>query len=315
MNNALKLVKLIPLWLFFSALDANGQPNLVPNPSFEEMSGCPESINRLDSLLHWFSPSVTTPELFSTCSPSIDVQVPLNFIGNQEAKTDSSYIGIANFRQETGREYVSVKLIDTLIADSTYCVTFYVSPADSALHFSDEVGVHFSFNPLSSSTNDAFLLPSHVKNPDGVFLDDTAAWMEVSGLYTATGNEVYMTIGTFSNAMDIVMSGNPTKTTYLYIDDVSVVQCNTQRIQESFSQNSVNLFPNPNNGTFMVDVTTPGHYTLALYGSGGRKVKEVPVYGGEQANINLTENFASGMYLWIVFDNESIIQRGKLIVE
>lgn len=77
----------------------------------------------------------------------------------------------------------------------------------------------------------------------------------------------------------------------------------------------VRVFPNPNNGTFMVDVTTSGHYTFALYGSDGRNVKEVSIYGGEQASINLTENFASGMYLWILFDNESIIQRGKLIVE
>jgi gliding motility-associated-like protein len=65
-----------------------------------------------------------------------------------------------------------------------------------------------------------------IANPTGSFITDTLNWTEVSGTFTATGNEKYLTIGNFLNdAATNTVVVNPTSAytvTYFLIDDVSL---------------------------------------------------------------------------------------------
>lgn len=74
----------------------NGQVNLVPNGSFEELTHCPDSRSQIELADPWYSPSKTgTPDLFSKCATDYNVSVPKHYSQNfQNPRTGNSYAGI-----------------------------------------------------------------------------------------------------------------------------------------------------------------------------------------------------------------------------
>jgi hypothetical protein len=73
-----------------------------------------------------------------------------------------------------------------------------------------------------------------VSNPSGNILSDTMNWTLVSGMFTATGNETFLTIGNFktdSNTQRVINTATydpfaPINMSSLLIDDVSVIEVN-----------------------------------------------------------------------------------------
>ena len=45
--------------------------NLVPNPSFENYSACPENISEIDFALPWTSTTGATPDYYNSCSTTL----------------------------------------------------------------------------------------------------------------------------------------------------------------------------------------------------------------------------------------------------
>jgi OmpA-OmpF porin, OOP family len=66
--------------------------NLVPNPSFETYSSCPEGISEVDLAVPWINPTFGTSDFFHSCSSNF-VDVPYNFFGFQYAHTGEGYGG------------------------------------------------------------------------------------------------------------------------------------------------------------------------------------------------------------------------------
>ena len=62
--------------------------NLVPNPSFENISNCPSGNSEIYQAVPWDRPpgSITSPDLFNACNTAgvgcSDVNVPDNFTGS-----------------------------------------------------------------------------------------------------------------------------------------------------------------------------------------------------------------------------------------
>ena len=80
--------------------------------------------------------------------------------------------------------------------------------------------------PGISQTVATYFEPQVVNDYDRV-LDDTKAWMQISGVFTAKGGERFMTIGNFypasqSNVVDLDSLTYLLPGAYYYIDDVSV---------------------------------------------------------------------------------------------
>lgn len=144
--------------------------------------------------------------------------------------------GVPSGLQGNFREYIQVKLSDTLEKDKTYCVSFYTSRADSFSRYAtSRLGSHVSTAPVTNFSQNLISVTPQIQNPLGSMLIDPLGWTEISGLYSASGGENYITIGNFyddNNTDTISTSGFKfgTLASYYYIDDVSVTEYITANV-------------------------------------------------------------------------------------
>jgi hypothetical protein len=204
--------------------------NLVPNPSFELKDSCPYYLGEyIDQ--NWFTPTSGTPESYSSCSINGQVDVPLNYLGYQFARTGNCYVGIGTSSipdtTYTLREYISTQLTQRLDSDEFYCVTFYVSLAGNSKWAIDKIGAFISDTMHNHTWGYYIQLDSipQIESASGDILLDSINWIEISGIFKAKGNEEYITIGNFHTNQEtnyIEYQFNSWATSYYYIDDVSV---------------------------------------------------------------------------------------------
>ncbi len=261
------------------------QVNLVPNPSFEDTTYCPTG--NVNKATDWFSPSLGTPDIFrdsgniGACWEScewIGVANYSNGGGYQFPRTGRTYAGFKTLGSSPGatREYISIKLSDTLEAGRKYCVSFYTSLANYSGYAFDKIGVAFSPIPyMDCSTSDPIITSNGIANQTGI-ISDTINWVHVYDTFIATGGELYITLGNFQNDSDlqIVPTGVPSQFTYHYFDDISVIYCDsvivpppTPPVYYDFT-----LFPNPSNGKFNITGNFPGGSEFVVYNMLGQIV-------------------------------------------
>lgn len=209
------------------ALAASGAhtQNLVPNPSFENYSLCPNSPDQLDRCLSWVNPSVTSPEYMHACASSI-VDVPSNLWGSQQGYGPSNaYAACVCYRAGNEfREYVQVKLTSPLAAGSDYAISFRVSLADKSTWMIADLGAHLSASAVSSATGNNIPVTPQIANSATSILSDASGWTQISGTYTATGGEEWITLGNFKNNANTNAQSRSGSIIYAvyYFDDVRV---------------------------------------------------------------------------------------------
>jgi gliding motility-associated-like protein len=247
--NKIYIILIIGLLFVTSSLFAQ---NLVPNWSFEDTIQCPVLPGQINFSTNWDSPSAGTPDYFKQCSPlSGGFSVPLNSYGYQLARTGNAYSGIHVLGSgvQDFREYLQIKLSDSLIKDKKYCINFYVNLSNIANTAISGLGIYFSNNPISEPTFFPIGVIPQIINLPNAFLNDTALWMPIYGEYIALGGENYITIGNFSDDLntDTIYWGQPfAPFTYYYIDDVSVIKCDTTNPFDE--TNIANVFTPNNDG-------------------------------------------------------------------
>jgi hypothetical protein len=220
--------------IFFSILSlcSKAQYNLVPNPSFEIHTTCPNSASQLTFATPWVAPTNNDADYFNSCATNINYGVPSQGVYNfQNAHTGNAYAGIFLYNgiNNNYREYCSVQLINVLMAGKCYFINFYVNKSS---RFYGKYAVNNIACALTTSyisnTGTGFILnltPSVMKfgNP---IISDTLNWVSVTGIYTAIGGEKQLTIGNFYNDTNTdtlnIGIGNYPGSGYL-IDDVSVI--------------------------------------------------------------------------------------------
>ncbi len=235
--------------------------NLVFNPSFEDYRECPRKIDALGKLTivdAWYQPTAGSADYYNICG-SRDCGVPRNKLGIQDAHFGNGFCGIYCSKTDY-REYLQTELKEPLRAGEMYRVSFYVSLSEyssgavatiGALFTTDRIGdtlrsvlMDKSIKQLApgiSQTVATYFEPQVVNDYDRV-LDDTKAWMQISGVFTAKGGERFMTIGNFypasqSNVVDLDSLTYLLPGAYYYIDDVSVtcLGCKVETNPESDS--------------------------------------------------------------------------------
>lgn len=235
--------------------------NLVFNPSFEDYRECPRKIDALGKLTivdAWYQPTAGSADYYNICG-SRDCGVPRNKLGIQDAHFGNGFCGIYCSKTDY-REYLQTELKEPLKAGEMYRVSFYVSLSEyssgavatiGALFTTDRIGdtlrsvlMDKSIKQLApgiSQTVATYFEPQVVNDYDRV-LDDTKAWMQISGVFTAKGGERFMTIGNFypasqSNVVDLDSLTYLLPGAYYYIDDVSVtcLGCKVETNPESDS--------------------------------------------------------------------------------
>lgn len=109
--------------------------NFIPNPSFEKHKN-PILSTSLTEANYWFiqETNVNNPYYFNKyTTPPLWNGVPFNVWGYQYARFGNAYAGIGSllFYFTHVRQYISVRLKDSLIQNHTYILSYYVSLADN----------------------------------------------------------------------------------------------------------------------------------------------------------------------------------------
>lgn len=267
------------LWIFSSLLSAQ---NLVLNPSFENVNVTCSGFTGAgySNLVNWDNPDPTdtcsTPDWFSTCLSSFfPTTVPASWLGYQMPRTGDAYAGIILYDATTNayREYLEGTLASPLVAGQTYCVSFYISLADTVPYAVNSIGVHFSNSFVQFPVSHCV---SHVPLPNtpqlqwaGATLTNDSTWTRIEWQYVATGGEQYFVIGNFNtNANTTVANTSGTgffnPFAYYFIDDVSVtagICCDASILPQGAictNGTSVNLSANTLGGTWSGTGITSG---------------------------------------------------------
>lgn len=225
------MTKLIKITCLIYLLFANSlvfSQNLVPNPSFEDYTGCPGSYGQISLATPWITPTGGSPDYLNACATSIFVTVPINYRGIQAPRTGDAYAE-AVFYPSIGvdfREYSQVKLISPLIAGQTYEVSFYVNLGDKSYRASNNIGAYIS--TVAPTSGGSINLPVTPQINETSIITDYTNWTLISGTYTAVGGEEYITIGNFFDdaSTSTIISTSPDVNsmyaTFYLIEDVCV---------------------------------------------------------------------------------------------
>jgi hypothetical protein len=232
--------------------------NLVQNPSFELFSGCPTLSEQINLANNWGSPPNNTgsPDYYNSCNTQNNYSVPNNLQGIQQAYNGNAYVGIVIYYDfylaPDYREYIQTQLSTPLVAGQTYLITFHVSLSENSRLASNNIGAIFTINQLNGDGGELpiSITPSILEQN---IITNTAGWTQISGTYTATGGEQYLTIGNFFyNNQTQTQISNATLgfiSSYYFIDNVSVTQTLGQK---DFIKEDVVVFPNPTSDIFSI---------------------------------------------------------------
>lgn len=216
------------------------QQNLVPNPSFEKYSLCPDKESQIDRVNDWFSPNISgTPDYYNFCStdPTLSTSLPIH--KSYYSKIPKSGFGITgiflNFFQTNidAKEYIEAKLKFKLKFNKAYYVEFYASPRHGIPNINipcyvDKIGASLSQNQIIQNTlpNQPLEKTKYIGNINKI-IDKTDEWTRVSGCIMGD-NEEYITIGSFHTNEQTLTNKECfdyfPNFAYYYIDDVSVYE-------------------------------------------------------------------------------------------
>jgi hypothetical protein len=300
----------------------------VPNPSFEIIDTCPyNGSGQIIFAQSWNNPTYlasTSPDLFDTCSTYISgYNIPNSEYGYIIPHTGGACAGIVTYVGPSGeaREYIQVELTDSLKAGKKYCVKFYVWLADSAQWAAYNFGVYFSKTLVDTSTYYNLPYIPQIINPSSNPLTTKGIWIEISGNFIASGGEKYVVIGNFDNSANttaIFLGGaNWCTWSYYFIDDVSVVLCDTVGIDEQLLKKSIKIYPMPSSGIFYIDVSNLEVSEILIYNFFGEIIYSQNINSVQENNLYTVKlnNNAEGIYFLKLKTSKGIITKKIMIAK
>jgi hypothetical protein len=302
--------------------------NLVLNPSFEDTLQCPNLLGQINRVAYWSSFTNGTPEIFSSnfCminSSSQYIDVPSNYWGYQNARTGSNYAGLglySNYTSSSDREYIQVQLATPLKPSTAYCISYYVSLADKQSYYAiKNFEAYFNQDSMHINTQSPIsnLYPQFFVNE---LLNDTTEWQLVSGYFQASGGERYMVIGNFKpqnevDTMPVNTSLEFNRDAYYYIDDVSVMECDSlNSITENEYINAITIYPNPASAIINLSYNLKHNSTLLIYNSIGQLIEQKQLLKDSKLLELPLTTYANGLYIYTVTANGKTVYQGKFVV-
>jgi gliding motility-associated-like protein len=245
--------------------------NLISNGSFESHFTCPNSTGQVSLAAPWsnLAGHEGSADYFHQCATISELSVPQNKWGFEEAATGNAYVGLSLIYSNLNdfREYIATPLNAPMAAGVSHSVSFKYALADSSSWTTRNLGLYFSktsniptngWNPVNASPQ--FKLPDEPTNKTG--------WTEVTFEYTASGGEVFLVIGNFSNDLN-----TPTTTLgnfefsgcYIYLDDFEIVPCTYLNLGPDTAicaGATLTLFANDPNATYQWQDNSTGNTFL-----------------------------------------------------
>ena len=296
--------------------------NLVPNPSFETFTNCPNNTHQIALAVPWNSPYVNgaQAEYFNVCASSWGVGIPINsnMMGYQYAHTGIAYAGFNVFHtQGYIRQFLQVKLSDTLEAGKYYCLNFYINLNNASKYGVDGIGAYFSDTLFNCNNSTCLIgLNPQVSNPAGNAITDTLNWTLISGCFTANGNESYLLIGNF--LPDSLTSKEPANinsiwSTYYYIDDVSLMEDTSLNVSSFKKTNSLTVSPNPASNYITFKYTGESMIeNFWIENLQGQVIKTVEI--NNTNSLISTSDLSNGAYVYKCKVKDGVVFSGKLLI-
>jgi hypothetical protein len=138
-----------------------------------------------------------------------DINAPQNIYGTEDAKDGNNYAGVVaySYGNKVPRSYAMTRLDAPMKKGLKYCVKFNISLAEASKYGCNNIAAQFTNKDRSTESKVPILseddenLLMHFNNTMTI---QTARynWSEICGVYTAKGNEKYITIGNFFSDSD-----------------------------------------------------------------------------------------------------------------
>lgn len=289
--------------------------NLVPNGSFEEYTQCPDYFGEVPNCVGWHQYVANSADYFNACATHPAATVPQSWMGYQEAAEGQAYVGMTTWLVGVDyyREVIGAALSEPLQPGVPVRLCFQGSPGgfgsnpvNSADHAGSNIGLRFyttqpadwSYQNVPYPNDAALYLPE--------LLDDTSAWVSVSGIYVPDSAYTWVLIGNFfddqHSPISVLDPQNPTGFAYAFVDNVSVSYdlsyCGSVGLLENKATEAV-WVSNPFDDRLRVVLDAPARspFHLALYDGSGRQVLRFAVPLGQQVVEVPTEFLTSGAYV------------------
>ena len=311
----MKILILILFSFFFTA--PGFCQNLVPNPSFENYTECPDSVCELPT--GWYSFSYT-PDYYNSCaSIASNYSVPYNTKGYQPAYEGNGYIGVFCYGMlSSAKEYVAAELSQPLSIGQTYYVQFHAVLSDKigttcAIKNLGALFTTTSFAQPVCTLTPSLLPPNYAHITSANYVTDTANWTAVTGSFVADSAYNYIALGNFfddANTDTITLNGLFCDAYYL-IDDVYVSTSPPVSITEAPNQNIVTFYPNPARDYLHIEDENLKPVHIAIYNINGNLLINEAI-AGNYNRIDL-RNLPAGFY-FISMKQQDFITTKKLII-
>lgn len=214
---------------------ASHSQNLVYNPGFETDSAAVihdySQLRAGQTLLDgWYVPTDGTSDYYNSHKSTIKGHpIP-------KARTGQGRIAMiwSNAWQFPYREFITGRLIKPLEKNKKYKVSFYICRYKYAHYSPMQMGVYFSKDSMIQKNYYGNIrLEPQVKVEDYTILDDRTYWHKIEQVFTANGDEKFLTLGNFKQTINDMTSPSikvSSKFTivatsgyaYCFVDDISV---------------------------------------------------------------------------------------------
>lgn len=131
------------------------------------------------------------------------------------------------------KEYLQVKLSDSLVKDELYTLALNLSLAENSSFSVDELGVYASVEEIKKVSSNTLHLTPYALFWSPEVMSNTKHWQKITLQFKAKGNEKYLLIGNFNTDRNtkgkrLKKLENPYEEyAYYYVDNVSCISHNT----------------------------------------------------------------------------------------
>jgi len=200
--------------------------NLITNGDFEQYKKCPDDISQINRAMGWRTPSEGTSDYFNACSNNWQVSVPKNICGKLYAQSGNAYAGFGIFvlGNKARYEFIQSKLSNHLEAKKEYCLTFYLAPSNKSTFNNNLISCIVSKKEIEMKEWQFYKEEDINENTYLKYsIGRKKTWDKVCFLFTAKGNEDFITIGFDKINMISISKSSKNKELedYLYIDNQS----------------------------------------------------------------------------------------------
>lgn len=298
--------------------------NLVPNPSFEDYTSCPNSTAQLSYTGNWTFVGAST-DFYNACSPQGNMSVPLNIYGYQDGYDGNGYIGmiayaVGDFQQENVfREPAGTYLTQPLTIGQKYYLSFKAALTINNFESGgacNKLGAKLSTIAYSNSNHTPVDNSAHVYTDS--IITDSVNWTTISGSFIADSAYSFISIGNFFDSLNTqYLDFNGlwyTESAYYYIDDIRLSTDSNFVLSVNQKNNThpviFSVYPNPTSDIVNLAFEDNKVHTIVIYNSIGEAVLNQSV--SQQSNINISA-LSQGVY-YIQTSINSHLTSKKLII-